>query len=219
LDQNVSSSEVNVKRDTELVSKWQSRTGDEQNDRSSFHSLKLCSTHLSGTQVCSDSESSKECGKLHTDEVNLKSIGKSQNAPDPHNRSDEINLGKSGCRKVSLVGKTNASSKTVCSSMEESAESSVLKSVKKGTSSGSETAITGHGVLGSVEEKVAVDIKPSAAVSRTKIVLMQSDDDDDEDFINIKADAEAGKLCTQCILIGNCSVLLLAVHICMGFTP
>jgi hypothetical protein len=30
---------------------------------------------------------------------------------------------------------------------------------------------------------------------------MQSDDyDDDEDFINIKADAEAGKLRTQCII-------------------
>jgi hypothetical protein len=206
VDQNVSSNQVNVKKDNEYVSKCQLRTGEEQNDKRSSHSLKLGSTKLSETPACSDSVSSKDSGKLHRDGVNLKSIGKSQNAPDSHNKSDEIYSGKSDCRKISLAGKTNASSKIICSSMEESsnvAESSVLNPIKKGTNSGSETDITEHGILGNVEEKTAADTKPSAAVSRTKIVLMQSDDDDDEDFINIKADAEAGKLCTQYVLVGS----------------
>lgn len=206
LDQSVSSNQVNIRKDNEYISKCQSRTSEEQNDKSSSHSLKLGTTKLNETKVCTVSVSSKDSGKLHKDGVNLKSIGKSQNVADSHNRSDEIYSGKSGCRKISLAGKTNASSKIICSSMEESsnvAESSVLNPTKKDTSSGSETGITEHGILGSVEEKTAVDIRASGSVSRTKIVLMQSDDDDDEDFINIKADAEAGKVCAQCIHIGS----------------
>ncbi|KDR21692.1 Zinc finger CCCH domain-containing protein 14 [Zootermopsis nevadensis] len=197
LDQNVSSNQVNVEKGNEYISKCQSRTDEEQNDKSSSHSHALGTTKLSETPACSDSVSSNDSGKLHRDGVNLKSIGMSQIAPDSQNRSDEIYLGKSVCRKISLAGKTIASSKIICSAMEESsnvAERSVLNPIKKGTSSGSELDIAELVILRSAEEKTLADAKASATASRTKIVLMQSDDDDDEDFINIKADAEAEEL-------------------------
>lgn len=214
LDQN-----VNINKDRrdginsiEYIGKSQTRTEKEQNDRISSLSHKFGTTKPNDTQVCSDSESSniirKDSGKLHGDRVNFKRIGMLQNAPDSHNRSDEIQSGKSGYRKISLAGKTNISSKIICNSLEESSnvpECSVLNPIKKVTGSVSEIDVTKHGILGSIEEKTPAEIKPSAAVhlqpvSRPKIVLMQSDDDDDddEDFINIKADAEAGKAAFHC---------------------
>ena len=49
-------------------------------------------------------------------------------------------------------------------------------------------------VIGKVHESSGeTDQNEKSTALRPKIVLMQSDDDDDEDFINIKADAEAGK--------------------------
>jgi hypothetical protein len=89
---------------------------------------------------------------------------------------DAVYSEKSCYRKISPTGKNNASSKVTCNSVEGActvAQSSVLNAVTN-SSTGVE----------------------AAGVSRAKIVFMQSDDDDDEDFINIKADAEAGKLCT-----------------------
>jgi hypothetical protein len=101
---------------------------------------------------------------------------------------DAIYSGKSGYRKVSLVGKNDTSSKIICSSVEGACnvpQSSVLSPVTN-SSSGADAVR---------EKTAAVHLEP---MSRPKIVLMQSDDDDDdEDFINIKADAEAGKLCTR----------------------
>lgn len=153
----------------------------------------LGSTKAGDTQINSDSELSrivrKDSSKLHGDQGNFKSSQK----------SDETYSGISGYRKVILGGKNSASGKILCSSVEESCnvrESLLLNPVKKGTGSGSETDVTRHDDVRSREETAAaaMHLQP---VSKPKIVLMQSDDDDDEDFINIKADAEAGKLSTH----------------------
>ena len=131
----------------------------------------------------------KDSGKLHGDQVNSKSSQK----------SDETYSGITGYRKIILGGKNNASGKILCSSMEESCnvrESLILNPIKKGTGSGSETDVTRHDDARSREETAAAAVQLQS-LSKPKIILMQSDDDDDEDFINIKADAEAGKLSTH----------------------
>lgn len=194
LDQSVSSSVVNSKITNEYIGKPEVRIGRGENDRIISLSHNLSTTKSGDTQVSSGPELShimrKDSGKLYGDQGNFKSSQK----------CDEIYSGKSGCRKIILGGKTNASGKILYSSMEESCnvrESLALDPVKKGTASGSETDITKHGVR-SREEMTAAAAVHLQPVSRAKIVLMQSDDDDDdEDFINIKADAEAGKLSTH----------------------
>jgi hypothetical protein len=125
-------------------------------------------SHKFGTAKSGDdSESSHVSSLFRGNESTLKSI-------------EECDAGyseKSCFKKSSSTGKNNASSKVTCNSVEGActvAQSSVLNAVTN-SSIGAE----------------------AAAASRPKIILMQSDDDDDdEDFINIKADAEAGKLCT-----------------------
>jgi len=189
LDQSVSSDEVNGTVTNEYTGKPEIRTGRECNDKLISLSHSLGTTKAGDTQINSDSELShivrKDSSKLHADQGNFKSSQK----------SDETYSGISGSRKIILGGKNNASSKIIYSSMEESCnvrESLLLNPVKKGTGSGSETDVTRHDDVRSREETVAaaMHLQP---VSKPKIILMQSDDDDDEDFINIKADAEAGK--------------------------
>lgn len=182
LNQSVSRSQVSVKgsiSNSECVGKLDARTEVEQSDIITSLSHKLGTTE-SGD---GDSESSNIVGLLHRNGGTVKSI----------EESDAIYSGKSSYRKVSLAGKNNTPSKIICSSVEGACNvplSSVLSPVTN-SSSGADAASQG-----AVREKTAaVRLEP---VSRPKIVLMQSDDDDDdEDFINIKADAEAGKLCTQ----------------------
>jgi hypothetical protein len=126
----------------------------------------------------------KDSAKLLGDQGNFKSSQK----------LDETYSGISGHRKIILGGKNNASGKISYSSMEESCnvhEGLLPNTIKKGTGSGIETDVTRHDDVRSREETAAaMHLQP---VSKPKIILMQSDDDDDEDFINIKADAEAGK--------------------------
>lgn len=182
LNQSVSHSQVSVKgsiNSSECVGKLHATTEVEQSDIITSLSHKFGTTK-SGD---SDSESSHIVGLSHGNEGTLKSI----------EESDAIYSGKSGYRKVSLAGKNSTSSKIICSSVEGTCnvpQSSVLSPVTN-SSSGADAASQG-----AVREKTAaVHLEP---LSRPKIILMQSDDDDDdEDFINIKADAEAGKLFTQ----------------------
>ena len=192
LDQSVSSDEVNGTITNEHTEKPEVRTGRERNDKFISLSHNLDTTKAGDTQINSDSELShivrKDSSKLHGDHGNFKSSQK----------SDETYSGISGYRKIILGGKNNASGKILCSSVEESSnmrESLLLNPVKKGTGSGSEADVTRHDDVKSREETAAaaMHLQP---VSKPKIILMQSDDDD-EDFINIKADAEAGKLSTH----------------------
>lgn len=191
LDQSVSSDEINGAVTNEYIEKAEVRTGRECNDKFISLSHNLGSTKAGDTQISSDSDLShivrKDSSKLHGDQGNFKSPQK----------SDETYSGISGYRKIILGGKNNASGKILYSSVEESCnvhESLLLNPVKKGTGSGSETDVTRHDDVSSREETAAaaMHLQP---VSKPKIILMQSDDDD-EDFINIKADAEAGKLST-----------------------
>ena len=195
LDQSVSSDEINGTVTKEYVGKAEVRTGGEHNDKLISLSHNLDSTNADDTQINSDTELShivrKDSSKLHGDQGNFKSSQK----------SDETYSGISGYRKIILGGKNSASGKILCSSTEESCnmrESLLLNPVKKGTGSGSETDVTRHDDVRNREETAAaaMHLQP---VSKPKIILMQSDDDDDddEDFINIKADAEAGKLSTH----------------------
>lgn len=178
LNQSVSHSQVSVKgsiNSSECVSKSHATAEVEQSDIITSLSHKFGTTK-SGD---SDSESSHIVGLSHRNEGTLKSI----------EESDALYSGKSGYRKVTLAGKNSTSGKIICSSVE-GTQSSVLSPVTN-SSSGADAASQG-----AVREKTAaVHLEP---LSRPKIILMQSDDDDDdEDFINIKADAEAGKLFTQ----------------------
>lgn len=191
LDQSVSGDDVNSKITDEYIGKTEVRIGGEQSDKIISLSHNLDTTKTADTQVSSGPELSqivrKDSGKLLGDQGNFKSSQK----------SDETYSGKSGCRKIILGGKTNASGKILCSSMEESCnvhKSLILNPIKKGTGSGSETDITLHEDVRSSEEMTAAAAVHLQPVSRPKIILMQSDDDDDEDFINIKADAEAEEL-------------------------
>lgn len=167
LSESVSHSQVSISS-SECVGRLHARTEIEQSDVITSPSHKLGTTK-SGD---SDSESS------HRNEGTLNSV----------EESDAIYSEKSGYRKVSLAGKNNASSKLTCSSVEgvcNVPQSSVLSAV---TSSSSGAVAASQGAMR--EKSAAVHLEP---VSRPKIILMQSDDDDDdEDFINIKADAEAG---------------------------
>lgn len=194
LHQSVASGEVNNTVTDECTERSEVRTGREQNDRVISLSHNLGTTKSGDTKVSSDSELShnarEESSKLQGNHGNFKSTQK----------SDETYSGKSGYRKIILGGKTNTSSKILNSSVQESCdvhESLILNPIKKGTGSGSEMDITRHDDVRSKVQTTttaAVHLQP---LSRPKIVLMQSDDDDDEDFINIKADAEAGKLSTH----------------------
>jgi len=189
LDQSVSSNDVNGTVTNEYIGKPEVRTGREHNDKFISLSHNLGTTKTDDTQINNDSELShivrKDSSKLHGDQGNFKSSQK----------SDETYSGISGYRKIILDGKNNASGKILYSSVEESCnvrESLLLNPVKKGTGSGSETDVTSHDDVRNREETAAAAMHLQA-VSKPKIILMQSDDDDDEDFINIKADAEAGK--------------------------
>lgn len=193
LDQSVSSDEINGTVTKEYVGKAEVRTGRERDDKLISLSRNLGSTNAGDTQINSDTELShivrKDSSKLHGDQGNFESSQK----------SDETYSGISGYRKIILGGKNSASGKILYSSTEESCnvrESLLLNPVKKGTGSGSETDVTRHDDVRSIEETVAaaMHLQP---VSKPKIIFMHSDDDDDEDFINIKADAEAGKLSTH----------------------
>lgn len=192
LDQSVSSDEVNGTVTNEYTGKPEVRTGKERNDKFISLSHNLGTTKTGDTRINSDSELSqivgKDSSKLHGDQGNFKSSQK----------SDETYSEISGHRKIILGGKNNASGKILCSSVEEPGnvrESLLLDPVKKGTGSGSETDVTGHDDVRNREETAAAAMHLQQ-VSKSKIILMQSDDDD-EDFINIKADAEAGKLSTH----------------------
>jgi hypothetical protein len=191
LNQTVSSNQVNVNgaiNSSECVGKLQAGPEVVQSDIITSLSYKLGTTK-SGD---GDSESSHIIGLLHGNGGTFKSTG----------ASDEIYSGKAGYRKISVAGKNDASSKIICSSVEEASSappSSVLNPMIN-SSSGVDVARQG-----AVREK-------TEPVPRSKIVLMQSDDDDDdEDFINIKADAEAGKLHTV-ILIIKCTA-----NVCCNF--
>jgi len=193
LDQSVSSDEINGTVTNECIEKAEVRTGRECNDKIISLSHNLGSTKAVDTQINSDSELShtvrKDSSKLHGDQGNIKSTQK----------SDETHSGISGYGKIILGGKNSASGKILCSSVEESCNvrgSLLLNPIKKGTDSGSETDVTRHDDVRSREETAAAAILLQP-LSKPKIILMQSDDDDDEDFINIKADAEAGKLSTH----------------------
>lgn len=210
LDQSVSSDEVNGAVSNEYVGKPEVGTGREQNDKLISLSHNLGTTKAVDTQTSSPSELShivrKDSDKLLGDQGNFKSSEK----------LDETFSGISGHRKIILVGKNNASGKIVYSSMEESCnvhESLFPNQIKKGTGSGIETDVTRHDDVRSREETAAaaMHLQP---VSKPKIILMQSDDDDDEDFINIKADAEAGKMSTHNPFIVRilCCVYLLTWH-------
>lgn len=177
LNESVSRSQVSVKgniNSNDCVGKLHARTEIEQTDIMTSLSHKLGTTK-SGD---SDSESSHIISLLHGN------VGSLKITEEP----DSIYSGKSGYRKVTIAGRNNASSKIISSSVEGACDvpqTSVLSPVTKSRS----------GADAVREKTAAVHLEP---VSRPKIVLMQSDDDDDdEDFINIKADAEAGKLCTQ----------------------
>lgn len=190
LDQSVSSDELNGTVTNEYIGKAEVRTGREHNDKIISLSHNLGSTKAVDTQINSDSELShsvrKDSSKLHGDQGNIKSTQK----------SDETHSGISGCKKIILGGKNSASGKILYSSVEESCNvrgSLLLNPIKKGTDSGSETDVTRHDDVKSGEETAAASILLQP-VSKPKIILMQSDDDDDEDFINIKADAEAEEL-------------------------
>lgn len=193
LDQSVSSDDVDGTVTNEYIGKPEVRTERENNDTLVSLSHNLGTTKAGDTNINRDSELShivrKDSSKLHGDQGNFKSSQK----------SDETYSGISGYRKIILGGKNNASGKILCSSVEESCnvrESLLLNPIKKGTGSGSETDVTRLDDVRSREETAAASMHLQP-VSKSKIILMQSDDDDDEDFINIKADAEAGKLSTH----------------------
>jgi hypothetical protein len=156
---------------SEYVSKLQARTEREQSG------VITSLSHKFGTTKSGDDADSSHVFSL---------LRGNAGTPKSMEECDAVHSEKSSFRKIGSTGKNNASSKITGNSVGGACnepQSSVLSAATN----------SGIGADAARGRTAAVHVEP---VSRPKIVLMQSDDDDDEDFINIKADAEAGKLRT-----------------------